>query len=114
MNITSRLPALIAPLVLCACGTNAPLPDQARSGPDSIPVYKVQDRQHETILIVSLEDGTVIKQTISVDADVCFKMNSSSATTCLTQGEPIIDPVTNTIIAYEMIEDHIDLIAKSD
>ncbi len=113
MNITSGLPALIAPLVLCACSANAPLPGQARSAPDSIPVYKVQDRQHETILIVSLEDGTVIKQTISVDADLCFKLNSSSATTCLTQGEPIIDPVTNTIIGYEMIENHIDLIAKS-
>lgn len=68
----------------------------------------------ETILLVSLEDGSVIKQTISSDAELCFKMNSESSTTCLTQGAPVIDPATNTIVGFEMIEDHIDLVANSD
>lgn len=72
------------------------------------------DSPHETILLVSLEDGSVIKQTIHSSADLCFKKNSDSATTCLTQGAPVIDPITNDIIGFEMLEDHIELIAKSD
>ena len=63
---------------------------------------------------MSFEDGSVIKQIINIDADLCFKMSSSTATTCLTQGEPIVDPVINTVIAYEMIEDHIDLVARPE
>jgi hypothetical protein len=114
VNITSGLPALIPPLLLCACSTNSPIPDQDGSAHEPLPIYPVQDTQRETILIVSLEDGSVIKQIISIDADLCFKMNASTSTTCLTQGDPIVDPVTNTIIAYEMIEDHVDLIPRPD
>lgn len=68
----------------------------------------------ETILLVSLDDGTVIKQTIHTSADICFKNNSDSSTTCLTQGAPVIDPSTNAIVGFEMIEDRIDLVAKQD
>jgi len=71
------------------------------------------DVLRETVLLVSLEDGSVIKQTIYSHADLCFKMNSDSATTCLTQGEPIYDPTTNTVIGFEMIEERIELVAKS-
>lgn len=67
-----------------------------------------------TILLVSLEDGTVIRQTIDVDAEICFKQNSARLTTCFSQGAAIVDPATEEIIGYEMIEDQIDLIAKSD
>ena len=45
---------------------------------------------HETVLIVSLEDGSVIKQTINSDADFCFKNSSGSSTTCLAQGDAIV------------------------
>ena len=69
---------------------------------------------HDTILLVSLDNGSVIMQTINSSADLCFKKNSDSATMCLTQGEPVIDPATNTVIGFEMIENRIDLIAKSD
>ncbi len=68
----------------------------------------------DTILLVSLDDGSVIMQTIDGSADLCFKQNSDSSTTCYTRGEPVIDPTTNTVIGFEMIENHIDLIAKSD
>jgi hypothetical protein len=68
----------------------------------------------ETVLLVSLDSGVVIKQTIRANADVCFKNSSDSATTCLTQGEPVMDPATNTVIGFKMIEHHIELIAKSD
>lgn len=69
---------------------------------------------HETVLIVSLEDGSVIKQTINSDADFCFKSSSGSSTTCLAQGDAIVNQDTNAIIGFEMIEFQIDLIAKTD
>ena len=69
---------------------------------------------HQALLLVSLADGSVIKQTIESDADVCFKLNAASTTTCLTQGAPVVDPATNAVIGYEMIENKIDLIAKTD
>ena len=68
----------------------------------------------ETVLLVSLDDGSVIKQTIYSSADLCFKKNSDSRTTCLTQGAPVYDPTTDAVIGFEMIEEQIDLIAKSD
>ena len=68
----------------------------------------------ETVLLVSLEDGSVIKQTIRSSADVCFKTSTASATTCFTQGAAIISQDTDTVIGFEMIEDHIDLVAKTN
>jgi len=69
---------------------------------------------HETVLLVSLEDGSVIKQTINSSADLCFKTSTASSTTCFTQGAAIISPDTNTVVGFEMAEFHIDLIAKTD
>lgn len=68
----------------------------------------------ETILLVSLDDGQVVMQTITTEADICFKMAASSATTCLVRGAPVVDPETNEVIGIEMIETHIDLVAKTD
>ena len=68
----------------------------------------------EAVLLVSLEDGSVIKQTIESSADVCFKTSTASSTTCFTQGAAIISPDTDVVIGFEMIEDHIDLVAKTD
>ena len=97
-------------IMLGACSTSgstfAPARDIAESHSPELP--------RETILLVSLEDGSVIKQTIDSSADLCFKMNTNSSTTCLTQGAPVIDPASNSIVGYEMIEDHIDLVARSD
>lgn len=72
------------------------------------------DEPHEAVLIVSLDDGSVIKQTIDIDADLCFKMISDTSTTCLKQGEAIVDPDSDEIIGFEMIEGRIDLVAKSN
>lgn len=113
MTCVPKLPALLLPFVLCACSVNASSP--MRTDPASMAATDVAyESAHEAMLLVSLDDGTVIKQTINVAADVCFKQNSNSSTTCLSQGEPIIDAATNRVIGFEMIEDHIDLIAKTD
>jgi hypothetical protein len=96
---------------LCAaCSTNSPSTSVALgSNSTLVPPAAVP----ETVLLVSLEDGSVIMQKIISSANICFKKNSESATTCLTQGAPIFSSVTDTVIGYEMIEEHIDLVAMS-
>jgi len=114
MICPARLPALLLPFVLCACSINGP--SQTTAEPEAMPAATniAYESAHGAMLLVSLDDGTVIKQTIDVNADVCFKQNSDSTTTCLTQGEAIIDAATNTVIGFEMVEDRIDLVAKTD
>lgn len=114
MNFPSSLSKLTLPVVLGASSINAtaPAPDPS---PTMLSTASVSyESASQTMLLVSLDDGTVIKQMISVDADVCFKQNSSTSTTCLTQGAAVIDADTNAILGFEMIETHIDLIAKTD
>jgi hypothetical protein len=96
--VTSLLASVLA-LSGCSVGTTT----TQRSATD-----------RETVLLVSLEDGSVIKQTIESSADLCFKSSTASSTTCFTQGAAIVSPDTNVVIGFEMIEDHIDLIAKTD
>ena len=105
---------LAATIVLGACA-NGTLSPAARTMLDEDAAALLSpDLAHETTLIVSLDDGSVIKQTIHSTADLCFKKLSDSATTCLTEGAPIIDPVTDAVIGFEMVEDRIDLVAKID
>ena len=68
----------------------------------------------DTVLLVSLEDGTVIKQMISVDADICFKRLGVSKTTCFFEGAPIYDSAMESVIGHEMIEKQIELIGRSN
>lgn len=107
---------LFLPLVagLGACSASVTTTQPATEFAQQVDVTLTPDTPRETILIVSLEDGSVIMQTIQSNADLCFKTNWESATTCLTQGDPVVDPATNTVIGFEMIEDHIELVAKSD
>ena len=66
----------------------------------------------ETMLLVGLQDGSIIQQYISVDADICFKENSVSSTTCYTRAAPIWDTVGDTIIGYRMQKTEIELLGK--
>lgn len=114
MNHLSAASSLISVLLLGACASNAVNPPVPASIAEDAAVSLSPDLQRETLLLVSLDDGSVIMQTIYSSADVCFKVNSDSRTTCLTQGAPVIDPDTNGVIGFKMLEAHIDLIAKSD
>lgn len=110
MSYLSRVSTLTFLPFLAACSVNSTAPDLVDQAP--APAQIATESLHETTLLVNLEDGSVIKQTLNIDADVCFKQISSSDTTCFTKGEAIISPDTNMIIGYEMIEDHIELVAQ--
>ena len=106
-------PALIlVSSLLGACGSQNTIPVDAPVT-QALPLVSISSNQlTETILLVSLGDGSVIMQTIHTDADICFKLNSDSATTCLTRGEPVYDPETDAVVGYRMVEEQIELVAK--
>ncbi len=114
MTCPTKLPALVLPALLIACSIHASPPAPIESAPGLTTISNANGSRPEAILLVSLEDGTVIKQTISVDADVCLKESTSSSTLCFSQGDAIFDAATNTLIGFEMIEERIDLVAKTD
>jgi len=112
MRLQCSLSILILMPVLSGCGSNASIPQSASAAAEPTATRVTYVAPPETLLLVSLEDGSVIKQIIDSDADICFKQNSDSATTCLSEGDPIIDAATNEIIGFEMIENHINLVAR--
>ncbi len=67
-------------------------------------------RPTATMLLVSLEDGSIIRQDIAANADVCMKSIDSPATTCFQQGAPILDG--DIVIGYEMHRSEIQLLPK--
>lgn len=110
MTIQSVCGFLLAAAVFAVATSSEPL--RAEPAVDSAATQAVE-APNETILLVSLEDGTIVMQRIRSSADICFKKNSDSATTCLTQGAPVVDPESNAVIGFEMIEETIQLIAKN-
>ena len=62
----------------------------------------------DTMLLVSLEDGSIIRQTISLDADICVKALASPTTTCLTRGDAIVNH-RGDVVGYEMLSQEIML-----
>ena len=101
-------------VLLGACSTAGVNAAPGHPSYENVAINLLPEASHETLLLVSREDGSVVMQTIHTGADVCFKTSYDSATTCLTQGEPVIDPVSDTVIGFEMIEERIDLVAKTD
>jgi len=61
-----------------------------------------------TILLVGLKDGSFVRQTVSLGAEICVKDLNDPKTTCLKQG----DAITNSqgvVVGYRMISETIDL-----
>jgi len=112
MRYLSSLSALLLLPVIVGCSNHAPIPETRFAAPQSLAINASFSSPSETVLLVSLEDGSVIKQMIDADAEICFKQISNSATTCLSEGAPIFDSATNTIIGFEMVENQIDLVAR--
>ncbi len=108
-----NVPVVLAAALLGACANG----NQANAIPEvfyEAAVPAAETARNEAMLLVSLDDGTVIMQTIDSPASVCFKLNSETSTTCLMQGAPLVDPATDAVIGYEMIEEKIELIARTD
>jgi len=106
---------LLVPLaaILGACSSTAVAPAPTTEMAQNVAISLSPEAPRETVLLVSRTDGSVVMQTIYSTADVCFKNSSDSSTTCLTQGAPVFDPGTNRVVGYEMVEEHIDLVAKT-
>ena len=64
--------------------------------------------RHSTLLLVGLEDGSIIRQTLALDADICMKELNNSATRCLTRGDAILNS-EGLIVGYEMVSETIEL-----
>ncbi len=108
-----KLPLLLGLALLGACANGAP-PSENPADLYEAALPGKKAARNEAMLLVSLDDGTVIMQTIESPASVCFKLNSETSTTCLLQGAALVDPATDAVIGYEMIEEKIELIARTD
>jgi len=108
--------ATLLPLVvlLGACSTGAVTSAPNHEFAVNVAMALSPESPRDTVLLVSREDGSVVMQTIHTNADLCFKTSYDSTTTCFTQGEAVIDPATDAVIGFEMIEERIDLVAKTD
>ncbi len=72
----------------------------------------VSESDNSAMLLVRLNDGTIVRQTISSEADICLKQNQFPETMCFSQGEPIRDPHTDRIIGYTMTKSTVNLRPK--
>ena len=106
--INSRFTAVAAGLVLLAACSNAPFQTQVV---DSSAANAVEN--HSTILLVSLEDGSIVRQTVNLDADICMKSLGSTETNCLTQGDPVVNDA-GIVVGYEMLPETIQLQGVSE
>jgi hypothetical protein len=75
-------------------------------------VAEVAPASRNATLLVSLNDGSIISQTVDIDADICMKSNSSPVTQCLRRGEPVYDPDGGTVIGYRMERSEIELVGR--
>lgn len=64
--------------------------------------------EHSTMLLVGLDDGTYVRQTLLLDADICIKELNKPTTICLKQGEAIVDN-SGAVLGYEMLPETIEL-----
>jgi len=111
--VSIQLAALALVLTACAASPQRQQSMLDSSGHGAV-LRTVSLTEGATVLLVSLDDGSVIMQHIDVGADLCFKQNSSSSTTCLTRGEPMFDPVSQEMIGFHMVEEKIKLVAQTN
>lgn len=96
--------ALSALIALCFAGCATPSPDTTAA--------EASPASRNATLLVSLNDGSIISQTVAIDADICMKSNSSPVTQCLRRGEPVYDPAGQTVIGYRMERSEIELVGR--
>ena len=62
----------------------------------------------DTILLVSLDDGTIVRQTVDLGHEICMKSAENATTTCLSRGDPVFNQ-HGSLVGYEMYSDIIEL-----
>lgn len=72
----------------------------------------ISDSNSDTILIVGLEDGSFVRQTVALGADICVKQLDNPTTTCLRQGDAIFNGM-GVVVGYEMLSETIELQSKN-
>jgi len=93
-------------VLLTACGHPPMRPEpMGPSASGTVP-------EHSTLLLVGLEDGSIVRQTLALDADICIKELSRARTMCLTQGDAIVND-QGVIVGYEMLPETIELRGKN-
>ena len=97
--ITRWCGVILMAAALSACITLAPSA--------TLPIAETDPAADSTLLLVSLEDGSIIRQHIFVDADICMKTIDAPATICFQRGAAIMRD--NQVIAYEMNRTEIQL-----
>ena len=98
--------AILGLVGLAACST-APVQTELTAEP-SAAVVRTSDTEASTILLVSRADGSIVRQTVQLGADICVKALESSTTTCFTQGEPVVNN-RGVIVGYEMLAETLEL-----
>ncbi len=54
-------------------------------------------------LVVGMNDGSSIRQTTALAADVCVRSIPLAMTMCYAKGNPRLDPRTNEVIGHSMV-----------
>ena len=64
----------------------------------------------QAVLLVSMSDGSIVQQTVPVDADFCMKSIAAPETTCFKAGPAIYD-TDGVIVGHRMIRSEVNLYA---
>jgi hypothetical protein len=111
----SFFPLLMTAVTLAALGAgcaSAPEAEQADAAAEPAIVATSAPVREPATLLVSLSDGSIISQSIDVDADICMKANASPVTRCLSRGAPVYDSEGITVIGYRMEPTEIELVGR--
>ncbi len=101
-NRSWRTGLALAALVVAVLGGCGHAPVESES------VALAAEARHSTLLLVGLEDGSIVRQTLALDADICMKELNNSTTRCLTRGDAILNS-EGLIVGYEMVSETIEL-----
>ncbi|MEN7344086.1 MAG: hypothetical protein AAAFM81_14130 [Pseudomonadota bacterium] len=72
------------------------------------PAVNTANENTPAVLLVSRHDGSVVRQHVAVDADICLKAAETPETTCFKKGAPLFDRF-GTFVGYEMLEQRVSL-----
>lgn len=104
-NLRYRALIVLLPLIGLVSTACTPMPTNTTSNLSDDPATNIE---HSTMLLVGLDDGSFVRQTVSLDAEICVKDLNDPKTTCLKQG----DAITNSqgvVVGYRMVSETIDL-----